>query len=200
MNEPRRPAVELLGQVLSVTYARYLRDAARDRLMVKGPRLTATVDRTWASAAVDVLDQIAPPSFKVQFAAVLCYEDGRGLAWHRDGEIDPERTWLGLTVALSDPDEYEGGEFIVENFDIGKSERYRLGCGEGVVIRGDIDHAVRVVTSGTRWLLAAFATDGPPGIAPGPVLYEASSSSQGHAVRSFAGLTLGLPQRGAPTR
>lgn len=96
--------------------------------------------------------KILPPRFN-------CYQGGGTYGNHIDNAIFPIigtdqrlRSDVSSTLFLSDPDEYEGGELIIE--DTYGSQRIKFNAGDLVVYPGTSLHRVTPVTKGTR--LASF--------------------------------------------
>ena len=79
------------------------------------------------------------------------YETGMGYGWHVDSPVmgnPPLRTDLAMTVFLSDPATYEGGELIIRT-DAGELA-YKPAMGDAVVYPCQYVHCVSEVRSGTR--------------------------------------------------
>ncbi|MEJ8566378.1 Fe2+-dependent dioxygenase [Elongatibacter sediminis] len=96
--------------------------------------------------------KIFPPLFN-------CYREGQGFGAHIDNAIrsvpdSPHRvrTDLSMTLFLSDTDEYEGGELIIEDTFGGK--KVKLPSGHAVLYPASSVHRVAPVTRGQR--IAAF--------------------------------------------
>lgn len=100
--------------------------------------------------------RIYPPLFN-------CYREGQAFGFHidnairydhisRSGDPQPVRTDLSATLFLSDPDEYDGGELVIE--DTYGNQRVKLPAGHMVLYPGTSLHQVTPVTCGTR--LASF--------------------------------------------
>lgn len=105
---------------------------------------------TFVSAVLPA--KILPPRFN-------CYQGGGTYGNHIDNAIFPIigtdqrlRSDVSSTLFLSDPDEYEGGELIIE--DSYGSQRIKFNAGDLVVYPGTSLHRVTPVTKGTR--LASF--------------------------------------------
>lgn len=88
-----------------------------------------------------------------------CYQQGGHFGNHVDGAIQyetitrlPVRTDVSTTVFLSEPDEYEGGELIVE--DTYGSHDVKLAAGDAIIYPATSLHRVEPVTQGQRF--AAF--------------------------------------------
>jgi PKHD-type hydroxylase len=93
--------------------------------------------------------RILPPRFNR-------YEGGGTYGNHVDSAIFPipgtpvrVRTDVSTTVFLSDPDDYEGGELIVE--DTFGEQRVKLPAGDAIIYPGSSLHRVTPVTSGIRF-------------------------------------------------
>jgi len=79
----------------------------------------------------------------------LRYKEGMHYDWHNDMWImDGIKTDYSITVFLSEPDEYEGGELEIK---VGDSVReYKLEAGRGVIYHTGLKHRVKPVTKGER--------------------------------------------------
>lgn len=89
-----------------------------------------------------------------------CYQDGGHYGAHVDSAIQystelaqPIRTDLSLTLFLSEPDEYEGGELVIE--DTYGVHEVKLDAGDVILYPSTSLHKVLPVTSGQRF--AAFS-------------------------------------------
>lgn len=89
------------------------------------------------------------------------YEGGESFGFHVDnavrydrsrGEAQPLRTDLSATLFLSEPDEYDGGELVIE--DSFGTHNVKLPAGDLVLYPGSSLHQVTPVTRGAR--VAAF--------------------------------------------
>lgn len=96
--------------------------------------------------------KILPPRFN-------CYRGGGTYGNHIDNAIftmpdhhDALRTDVSSTLFLSDAEEYEGGELVIE--DTYGTQRIKLNAGDMVVYPGTSLHRVEPVTKGVR--LASF--------------------------------------------
>ena len=101
------------------------------------------------------------------------YPVGGKYGWHRDDEVnitilnDQKLTRkLSMTIWLSDPDEYEGGELDIEieGPRVRADKRYetlKLSKGSIIIFRSCLWHRVRPVTSGVRKSLVTWFR-GPP--------------------------------------
>lgn len=96
--------------------------------------------------------KVFPPLFN-------CYREGQGFGAHIDNAIrqvkgTPHRvrTDLSATLFLSDPDEYDGGELVVE--DTYGNHSVKLPAGHMILYPASSLHHVQAITRGER--LAAF--------------------------------------------
>lgn len=96
--------------------------------------------------------KIFPPLFN-------CYQGGRSFGVHVDNAIRQVpgtpvkvRTDISMTLFLSEPDEYEGGELVIE--DTYGSQSVKLAAGDMVLYPATSLHSVTPVTNGRR--LASF--------------------------------------------
>ena len=87
------------------------------------------------------------------------YEGGGHFGNHVDGAIHPDpvrpikvRTDISTTVFLSDPDDYDGGELVIE--DTYGSHEVKLPVGDAILYPATSVHRVEPVTRGAR--LASF--------------------------------------------
>lgn len=105
------------------------------------------------SCSVHPLVQMAVmPKFMVP-PVIGKYEKGMSYGWHTDspvmmGEGHPLRVDVSMTVGLSDPQSYEGGELVIHNGS-GYSS-YKLNKGDAIIYPTTRLHAVNEVISGTR--------------------------------------------------
>ncbi len=84
------------------------------------------------------------------------YDEGMGFDVHVDNSIrymaaarQRIRTDVSMTVFLSEPDEYDGGELVIE--DTYGEQRVKLAAGSMVLYAADSLHRVEPVTRGSRW-------------------------------------------------
>ena len=96
--------------------------------------------------------KIFPPLFN-------CYQGGRSFGVHVDNAIRQVpgtpvkvRTDISMTLFLSEPDEYEGGELVIE--DTYGSQSVKLAAGDMVLYPATSLHSVSPVTNGRH--LASF--------------------------------------------
>ena len=84
------------------------------------------------------------------------YDPGMFYKNHMDAPImgmeggQPMRSDLAFTVALTDPADYRGGEFVVQT-PFGE-ERLKLEAGNAIVYPSTMIHRVEPIEDGTRWV------------------------------------------------
>jgi PKHD-type hydroxylase len=114
----------------------------------------AALDRNTTFFAGALPRKIFPPLFN-------CYQGGQSFGFHVDNAVrydrtagggDPVRTDISATLFLSDPDEYDGGELIID--DIYGAHTVKLPAGHMVLYPSSSLHQVTAVTRGRR--LASF--------------------------------------------
>lgn len=80
------------------------------------------------------------------------YDNGMGYGNHVDnvlmGEDPRMRTDVSFTVFLNEPDQYEGGELVIE--DVAGTQSIKLPAGSVVLYPSSFLHRVDTVTSGSR--------------------------------------------------
>ena len=106
--------------------------------------------------------KIFPPLFN-------CYQGGQSFGVHVDNAIRQVpgtpvkvRTDLSMTLFLSEPDEYDGGELVIE--DTYGAHTVKLAAGDMVLYPSTSLHKVTAVTRGRRlasffWLQSMVASD-----------------------------------------
>lgn len=79
------------------------------------------------------------------------YKDGMNYGWHTDGPVmgkEKTRTDLAMTLFISDPDTYDGGELVLQT-SMGQVP-YKLAGGDAIVYPAVQLHCVNPVTKGER--------------------------------------------------
>jgi len=114
-----------------------------------GARIVERLSRNALFVTAALPQRIFPPLFNR-------YEAGMGFGNHIDnalrGDAERIRTDLSATLFLSSPDEYDGGELVVEDY-LG-THSVKLAAGDMILYPGSSVHRVHAVTRGTR--IAAF--------------------------------------------
>ncbi len=114
-----------------------------------GEQIAAALNRHPLFVSAVLPKHIMPPNFNR-------YEGGASYGNHVDNAIQSDlvrrsnvRTDVSTTVFLSDPEEYEGGELIVED---GYSQRVvKLAAGDAIAYPATSLHRVEPVSKGTRY-------------------------------------------------
>ena len=114
-----------------------------------GARIVERLSRNALFVTAALPQRIFPPLFNR-------YEAGMGFGNHIDnalrGDAERIRTDLSATLFLSGPDEYDGGELVVEDY-LG-THAVKLAAGDMILYPGSSVHRVHAVTRGSR--IAAF--------------------------------------------
>ncbi len=117
-----------------------------------GDRIIDSLSRTPLFIAAALPLRILPPRFNR-------YEGGGAYGNHVDSAIVPVpgvpvrvRTDISITLFLSDPEDYDGGELVIE--DHFGNQSVKLPAGDAVIYPGSSLHRVTPVTRGVR--LASF--------------------------------------------
>ncbi|MEP2652500.1 MAG: Fe2+-dependent dioxygenase [Paraglaciecola sp.] len=122
--------------------------------------LALSKSNVFMSAALP--NKIFPPLFN-------CYQGGQSFGTHVDNAIRQVpgtpvkvRTDLSMTLFISEPDEYEGGELVIE--DTYGSQSVKFAAGDMVLYPSTSLHHVTPVTKGRRlasffWLQSMIASD-----------------------------------------
>lgn len=113
-----------------------------------GAAISAALERHMLFVSAALPKHILPPLFN-------CYEGGGQYGKHVDNAIHRDanrqarvRTDVSVTVFLSEPDEYQGGELIIE--DTYGIHEVKLPAGDAILYPATSLHRVAPVTSGRR--------------------------------------------------
>lgn len=109
---------------------------------------------------------MAEPKFNTQLYASRVYPfmyskctQGMGYGWHVDSPVmggNPAiRTDLAMTIFLSEPSAYEGGELVIKT-DGGDEYYFKPEAGEAIVYPCQYVHCVNEVKSGTRSVVVTW--------------------------------------------
>lgn len=93
-------------------------------------------------------------------ARIKRYVPGDLHDWHVDTKPAIKFS-LDYSLTLSDPDEYEGGEY--ETRDGTRQASYRLNPGDMLFLPSDIEHRIKTVTGGRRFVMVGVGF--PPSLA-----------------------------------
>lgn len=123
-----------------------------------GPALAAAQDRVIAALRANSVfvssalpRRFAPPLF-------ARYEPGMQFGTHMDNPLmgpDHMRADISVTIFLSDPGDYDGGELVMET--TGGEADYRLAAGSAIVYPTTVLHRVEPVTRGRREVAVTWA-------------------------------------------
>lgn len=132
---------------------------------------------TFVSAALPL--RVFPPLFNR-------YDKAMGFDTHVDNAIrfaGPVRfrTDLSATLFLSDPNDYEGGELIVE--DAYGEHAVKLAAGDLILYPGSSLHRVAPITRGSRWAAFFWAQSMVRADAQRSLLYELDNAIQALSVK-----------------
>ena len=171
----------------------------QSRLVKKNRQLpeTSPVARELGDRIIDALGRsplFVSAALPLRTFPPLCnrYGEGEGFGTHIDNAIRPVRgthtrvrTDLSATLFLSGPDEYDGGELIIEGPFGGQS--VKLNAGDMVLYPGSSLHQVTPVTRGERiasffWIQSMVRSD-----ADRALLFDLDQAIQEQARRSGQG-------------
>jgi PKHD-type hydroxylase len=114
-----------------------------------GDFILATLGQSQEVLAAGLPNKIYPPMFN-------CYQGGGEFNYHVDNTIRRVagtavkiRTDVSMTLFLSEPDEYEGGELIIQ--DTYGEQRVKFSAGDMVLYPSTSLHKVTPVTEGQRF-------------------------------------------------
>lgn len=93
---------------------------------------------------------------EVEGVQLAQYPVGGHYRWHSDiGSGAPSRRKLSLSIQLSDPSSYTGGELEFSTIKLDNNEDLRR-QGAAIIFPSYLTHRVAVVTKGVRWSLVAW--------------------------------------------
>jgi len=106
------------------------------------------------------------------------YEVGMEYPDHIDCAImDGRRADVSITLFLEDPDDYEGGELVVDS---GREQRsYRLNAGDAIAYPSSTVHHVARVTRGTRFAAVLWVQSLVRDPAKRRILFDVGSAAHG---------------------
>lgn len=123
-----------------------------------GPALAAAQDQVLAAlkangvfVASALPRRFAPPLF-------ARYEPGMQFGTHMDNPLmgpDHMRADISVTIFLAEPDEYDGGELVMET--TGGEAAYKLAAGSAIAYPTTVLHRVEPVTRGRREVAVTWA-------------------------------------------
>jgi hypothetical protein len=156
----------------------------------------------WVQGAVEknLRDVFAKfPPLKLDMITLTDTRNNVGHDWHydscrhEDGRWVPNHTpWrvLSMSVALSDPKDYEGGAIAFKD----PEESHRLRPGEGVVFTSNHrnHHKVDAVSKGRRYVLLLWYRVGDPAVASGSVAKPRGAAVEKPRDHLLSALSLGV--------
>lgn len=96
----------------------------------------------------DIISSLLPVK-KITPPMVVKYSEGAFYDWHVDElQICDTVTHYSMTVFLNNPDDYEGGELLLQKDN--KIEEHKLSAGKALIYSTGLLHKVNEVTKGTR--------------------------------------------------
>jgi PKHD-type hydroxylase len=113
--------------------------------------VTGALERSPRFLAAALPRKLFPPQFNRYAGAHNAYGEHVDNAVRFSGSLRV-RTDLSCTLFLSEPDDYEGGELVIQG--AGEPQRVKLPAGQAVLYPGTSVHEVSPVTRGAR--LASF--------------------------------------------
>lgn len=123
-----------------------------------GPALAAAQDKVIATLKANPVfmgaalpRRFAPPLF-------ARYEPGMQFGTHMDNPLmgpDHMRADISVTIFLSEPDDYDGGELVMET--TGGEAAYKLAAGSAIAYPTTVLHRVEPVTRGRREVAVTWA-------------------------------------------
>jgi PKHD-type hydroxylase len=115
-------------------------------------------EKLWA-AVEEVNQRYRFEILGVREVQIARYRQGDFYDWHLDiGKADTSSRKLSLSVQLSAPDDYVGGELVIHGYE---NEKPVKEIGSLIVFPSYLSHRVNEVTTGERWSLVAWV-HGPP--------------------------------------
>jgi len=115
-------------------------------------------DKLWA-AVQEVNQRYQFEILGIREVQIAHYHQGDFFDWHLDfGKTETSSRKLSLSVQLSSPDDYVGGEFLIHGYE---NEKPVKEIGSVIVFPSYLSHRVNEVSAGERWSLVAWV-HGPP--------------------------------------
>lgn len=127
---------------------------------VKGTEITSDAMRQFVFAQIKKLNDLEFELSGMEPLQIFKYEIGDHYDWHTDwSPVNNKKRKLSITIQLSDPSEYEGGD--VEILDGPEPRLIPKEIGTATVFPSWAAHRVLPITSGERWAMVAWATGKP---------------------------------------
>jgi len=138
-----------------LTAGKYIKDQKVNKQLRIGSRIQKKLSRE-IYQALDSNEKFCARLLPSSYTPVLFSKTVKGgyYKWHYDNPImgdPPIRVDASFTVALSDPEDYEGGKLCIQG-----GPKVKLNKGEILVYPSDHRHQVSTVTSGTRYVAVGW--------------------------------------------
>jgi PKHD-type hydroxylase len=136
-------------------------------------------------ARADFTAYASPKQITMEFNR---YEPGMYYKNHMDAAVmgglhgQPMRSDLSFTVFLTDPDSYQGGEFVLQS-PYGE-ERIKGAAGDAIVYPSNMIHRVEPIESGARWAAIGWIQSMLRGDAERQIIHEVLTLRE-EVVRAF---------------
>lgn len=128
------------------------REAKQNRQMAAGSEATTQIEAILAGAiGSSPLFNIAAQPRTVHPFVISSYGPGDHYGWHVDSPLmgdPPLRTDLAMTIFISDPASYHGGELVIQGDSA--TAAFKAARGDAVLYPCQYLHCVNAVQSGTR--------------------------------------------------
>ena len=133
------------GKLTAGWYAKHV----KQNQQLKGTDAKDLRERIQAALTRHPLFQAAVRPKQVHSLLLSRYNSGMEYGRHIDNALmGRQRSDVSFTVFLSDPQDYSGGELVIEGAD--DERRYKLAAGAAIVYPSSTLHRVDTVTAGTR--------------------------------------------------
>jgi len=117
------------------------------------------------------LFQIAVRPQVIHSLLISHYHNGMAYGRHTDNaQMNGQRTDVSFTVFLNSPEEYVGGELVIEGAD--SEQAYKLDAGMAIVYPSTFLHRVEPVTTGDRWVAIGWVQSRIRDAAKREILFE----------------------------
>ena len=129
----------------------------RKDLFINDVKLLANIDEIlYTSLYTEVSENFCDIKFREKWKlGKYIGNDNAFYRMHRDDSDETRYRKVSMIVALSDPSDYEGGEFCFDSL----KEEFKLPKGSVLVFKSSLFHHVNMITSGLRIVLVSFFFD-----------------------------------------
>ena len=134
-----------------------LKQKKRKDLFINDVKLLATIDEIlYSSLYPEVSTTFCDIKFREKWkVGKYIGNDNAFYRMHRDDSDETRYRKVSMIVALSDPNDYEGGEFCFDSL----KEEFKIPKGSVLVFKSSLFHHVNMITSGLRIVLVSFFFD-----------------------------------------